>query len=615
MTRRKPVLVLRAVASVVTAFLLFASTPAGAQSPGTTLASDTAAVADPLPFWGSIDCQVASRHQQITTGGDTHVKADGASQGNTSLRRLTVIDGDDYYGERCELGENNHDLDGDPSPGPTVFYSEGVRRITYISLRVPTGLPLTLDRWQVVMQMKQTGPADNSGGTPVLAMHVYNGRWRLQRSDSVDASGSTSEIWSAAAAAGVWTRFAFDVTYSKDPSVGTVKVYADLNNDGDFADSGETSGTIAGYTLKREIAGTTADGLAQGDSIPSHLRTGIYHDPFYSCPSPTGCFVDVDNVQVVDPGTSTDTIAPETTIVSGPSGTTTSTSATFDFTSSEAGSTFTCSLDGGAYGACTSPKSYSALAVGTHTFRVKARDAAGNEDATPATRTWEIDTSTYAAAVRGDAPQGYWRYNSSSGSTAAPQVGAVSGTHGAGALAGAASLGPQLGAAVDYSGSAGAETGFGDNFDFPGVQPFSVELWARPDTVDVTYRRLLSKQSTTAAGTQGYTIYSVSGIEGIGFQRFRDEVADNAKCPALAAATTYHIVGTYDGSTLRLYKNGVECGSAASTRSLLDHTGPFQVGSTSILTGRNFDGRLDEPAVYSRALSSAEVLEHYTAGP
>ena len=33
------------------------------------------------------------------------------------------------------------------------------------------------------------------------------------------------------------------------------------------------------------------------------------------------------------------------------------------------------------------------------------------------------------------------------------------------------------------------------------------------------------------------------------------------------------------------------------------------------ITGRNFDGRLDEPAVYSRALAAAEVLEHYTAGP
>jgi hypothetical protein len=581
-----------------------------AQDSGPILASDTASSSDPLPFWGSIDCASASRHQQVTVGGDTHVKADGTSQGDSSLRRLTVIDGDDFSGERCELGENNHGLDGDPSPGPTVFYEEGDRRITYMSFRLPTGFPMSNDWWQVVMQMKQTGPANNSGGTPVLSLNAYNGRWRLRKSNSVESGSDTIEIWSVAASTGVWTRFAFDVKYSQDSSQGWVKVYVDLNNDGDFADTDETSGTIATYTLKRETAGSSGDGLAQGDSIPSHLRTGIYHNPSYTCASPTGCYVDVDNVQVVDP----DTTAPEATITAGPSGTTMSTSASFEFTSSETGSTFTCSLDGGAYGSCSSPKSYSSLAVGTHTFRVKARDAAGNEDSTPAERTWEVDTSTYAAAVRDDSPQSYWRFNASSGSTAAPQVGSISGAHGSGASAGAASLGTQLGASVDYSGASGAETSFGDNLDFSGTQAFSVEAWIRPDTVDATYRRVFSKQSSTG-GTQGYTLYSVTGVDGVGFQRFRDGVADTAKCSQLGSGTTYHLVGTYDGSTLRLYRNGVQCASIASTRSLTDNTGPFLVGNTSILTGRNFDGRIDEPAVYSRALSSTEVSEHYLAGP
>ncbi len=53
-----------------------------------------------------------------------------------------------------------------------------------------------------------------------------------------------------------------------------------------------------------------------------------------------------------------DTTAPQTTIDSSPSHPTSSTSADFDFSSSEGGSTFECRLDGGAWGACTSPKSY-----------------------------------------------------------------------------------------------------------------------------------------------------------------------------------------------------------------------------------------------------------------
>lgn len=88
-----------------------------------------------------------------------------------------------------------------------------------------------------------------------------------------------------------------------------------------------------------------------------------------------------------------DTTAPETTITSGPPASTTSTSASFAFSSNEANSTFQCSLDNAARSACTSPQDYTGLAVGSHTFNVWATDAAGNTDATAATQTWSVTTS------------------------------------------------------------------------------------------------------------------------------------------------------------------------------------------------------------------------------
>jgi hypothetical protein len=82
----------------------------------------------------------------------------------------------------------------------------------------------------------------------------------------------------------------------------------------------------------------------------------------------------------------------ETQIDSGPAegSLTNSRSASFGF-SSEPGATFACSVDGGAFGACTSPRDVNGLADGQHTFAVRASDAVGNTDPSPATRTWRVD--------------------------------------------------------------------------------------------------------------------------------------------------------------------------------------------------------------------------------
>ena len=82
-----------------------------------------------------------------------------------------------------------------------------------------------------------------------------------------------------------------------------------------------------------------------------------------------------------------DTVAPNTTITST---SVSGKSATFSFSASENGSTFECRLDGGAWHACSSPMSFGGLKHGNHSFRVRAIDAAGNRDGTPAVRSFSI---------------------------------------------------------------------------------------------------------------------------------------------------------------------------------------------------------------------------------
>jgi sugar lactone lactonase YvrE len=87
-----------------------------------------------------------------------------------------------------------------------------------------------------------------------------------------------------------------------------------------------------------------------------------------------------------------DVTPPTASVTNAPSSPSPSTSPSFSFNSSEPNSTFKCSLDGAAKSTCASPKSVT-VTGGSHTFKVWAIDAAGNESTTPAVHTWTVDTT------------------------------------------------------------------------------------------------------------------------------------------------------------------------------------------------------------------------------
>jgi hypothetical protein len=86
-----------------------------------------------------------------------------------------------------------------------------------------------------------------------------------------------------------------------------------------------------------------------------------------------------------------DTVAPDTTITGKPTNPSNDPNPIFSFTSTQTPATFECKLDAGSWTSCSSPQPYASLASISHTFSVRATDAAGNTDATPATYTWTIN--------------------------------------------------------------------------------------------------------------------------------------------------------------------------------------------------------------------------------
>jgi hypothetical protein len=92
-----------------------------------------------------------------------------------------------------------------------------------------------------------------------------------------------------------------------------------------------------------------------------------------------------------------ETDLPVVTLTATPPRSSNSSAATFFFTANKPATSFDCKLDGGDFVACTSPKAYSGVADGPHTFAVKGTATGGTGPAT--VYTWTIDTTGPTAAI------------------------------------------------------------------------------------------------------------------------------------------------------------------------------------------------------------------------
>ncbi|MGC2063788.1 MAG: LamG domain-containing protein, partial [Thermodesulfovibrionales bacterium] len=88
-----------------------------------------------------------------------------------------------------------------------------------------------------------------------------------------------------------------------------------------------------------------------------------------------------------------------------------------------------------------------------------------------------------------------------------------------------------------------------------------------------------------------------------------------APAEAITIGRWYHVAGTYNGTVMRLYLDGIEVNSMAVN-------GPITIaGTPSVVIGRNvptpsifFNGLIDEVEIFNRALSDVEIAAIYNAG-
>ena len=76
-----------------------------------------------------------------------------------------------------------------------------------------------------------------------------------------------------------------------------------------------------------------------------------------------------------------------------------------------------------------------------------------------------------------------------------------------------------------------------------------------------------------------------------------------------------HLAGVYDGTTWRLYRNGIQVSSSAHPIGAVTVTVNWAIGATGDGTSRWFSGAIDDVRIYNRALSAAEVADLHLGFP
>ncbi|MEM3690350.1 MAG: LamG domain-containing protein, partial [Candidatus Micrarchaeia archaeon] len=148
---------------------------------------------------------------------------------------------------------------------------------------------------------------------------------------------------------------------------------------------------------------------------------------------------------------------------------------------------------------------------------------------------------------------------------------------------------------------------------------FTVELWFRqPDVTSLAW--LLNKANTTNHNDSNYAIWIDAD------NKIRGSIADGAGDQNLTSTTIvqpnrwYHVAFTADGTTLKIYINGVLENSTYQTITPAANSLDLLIGARSTTAMYHFNGTIDEVAIYSRAKSAEEIaadanLFHWDWGP
>ena len=174
----------------------------------------------------------------------------------------------------------------------------------------------------------------------------------------------------------------------------------------------------------------------------------------------------------------------------------------------------------------------------------------------------------------------------------------------------------KYGAALEASGDDYVSVADSNSLDLTSA--YTLEAWVKPGNTGKD-QMIIDK---TTDGTGGYSLF-ISGTNGhLQFRVYGATQGVLEGTTDLRDSTDWrHVVGTFDGTTMKVYVNGVPEGSLAWSTPANANNTPLYIGArydddgvSPITPQYYFSGRIDEVKIYNRGLSATEVLQRYGEG-
>lgn len=151
------------------------------------------------------------------------------------------------------------------------------------------------------------------------------------------------------------------------------------------------------------------------------------------------------------------------------------------------------------------------------------------------------------------------------------------------------------------------------------IQGNTISLSAWVKSTSGGTQMIVSKFSGVGTHTDPYFQYNLQLLQGSSlFPRFFLSIGGTAYYAANNTISInhnqwYHIAGTYDGTTMRLYLNGSQIATTAVTGNIKSYSTPVYISKNGAL-GETFIGNIDEVGIWNRTLSASEVSQLYNSG-